>query len=535
MNSSVMSSRPIHVAALLALLATACAGHQPGPALARPALAQPALAPAAPHATVPPAAPARATRAPDEDAVLPRITPDADFRARRPIAALERPFKVPAVKRFRLKNGLPVILAESHKLPLVSIEMVIKTGSAANPKGEAGLADLTANMLDEGTKTRSALQIDDEISSLGAQLATGAAWDASSVSVSGLSENVDKALTVWADVLLNPAFDQKEFVRVKDNLVTALARRKDSPPTIAGITFARVVYGDGHPYGWPTSGTPETIAKLSPEKLRKFFDTHYRPGNAVLVAVGDITEADLRSKMDTLLKSWKAKAVPRTALPKAPPIARTKIYLVDKAGAPQSSIRLGLPGIERTSPDYHRALVMNQIVGGSFKRLDLNLREQKGWTYGARSQFEARRAQGPWSAGGEFVAAHTAEAVAEILREVRAMRDADITDAELQEVKDETIKAFPARFATVNQLGGQMATLAIYGLPDNDLETFTKKIAAVTKAEVRAMAKKYLSPEKMANVVVGDQKTNEPALRKIADVEFRDVDGMPLTTGAAQH
>jgi zinc protease len=465
--------------------------------------------------------------------VPPRVTPDAEFRAQRPKPGAERPFKVPAVKRFKLKNGLKVILAESHKLPLVGMELVVKTGNAANPKGQAGLADLVADMLDEGTRTRNALAIADDIATLGATLGTNAGWDASSVSVSGLSENIDKALAIWADVLLQPAFDDKEYTRVRDNLLTSLRRRKDSPPVVAGLGFARVLYGESHPYGWPSSGTEETVKAITPADLRKFWESYYRPNNAVLVVAGDISEAEVRAKVDPLLKDWKARPVPKVNLPRPLALAKTKVFLVDKAGAPQSSIRIGLVGIERKSPDYYRALVMNHILGGGFKRLGLNLREQKGWTYGVSSFFEARRTPGPWTAGGEFVAAHTAESVAEILKEVKSLRDEEVADKELQETKDELVKGFPARFATVNQIAAQMAALAVYDLPDNDLETYTKKIAAVTRTEVHKMAQKYLNPEHMAIVVVGDQKSNEAALRKIADLELRDLDGNPLPATAA--
>jgi zinc protease len=500
-----------------------------------------ALACAAPAATVPPPVPATVAAAPapepappvvatrpdppPEELVPPRPTPDAEFRNKLPTAEKERPFKVPAVRRLRLKNGLKVILAESHKLPLVGIELVVKTGNAANPKGQAGLADLVADMLDEGTKTRNALAIADDIATLGASLTTNAGWDATSVAVSGLSETIDKALEIWADVVLNPAFDEKELGRVRDNLVTALRRRKDSPPLVAGMTFARVLYGAEHPYGWPANGTEETVKLLTTADLQKFYDTYYRPNNAVLVVAGDITEAALRAKLDPLLKGWKTKSVPTTKLPKPTPVAKTKIVLVDKAGAPQSSIRIGLVGIERKNADYYKALVMNQILGGSFKRLGLNLRELKGWTYGVSSFFEARRTPGPWTAGGEFVAAHTADSVAEILKEIKTLRDEDVSEKELQETKDEITKGFPARFATVNQIAGQMAALAVYDLPDNELETFTKKVAAVSRADVRKMAQKYLVADKMAIVVVGDQKGNEAGLRKVADLELRDLDG----------
>jgi zinc protease len=519
--------RPSATVLALSLVAGACAVIPPPPAAAPPAApavaAEPSLAPAVPARPEPPV---------PAEVVAPRFTPDAEFRTQRPLAGSARPFKVPAVKRFRLKNGLKVILAESHRLPLVGVELVIKTGNAANPRGKAGLADLVADMLDEGTRTRNALAIADDIATLGATLGTNAGWDATSLSISGLSENIDRALAIWADVLLEPAFDEKELGRVRDNLLTALQRRKDSPPLVAGINFARVLYGENHPYGWPATGTQQTIKTITPADLRKFWETFYRPNNAVLVVAGDITAAEVRAKVEPLLKQWKARPVPRVNLPRAVAMARTKVFLVDKAGAPQSSIRIGLVGIDRRSPDYYRAVVMNHILGGGFKRLGLNLRENKGWTYGVSSFFDARRTPGPWTAGGEFVAVHTAESVAEILKEVRSLREAEVSDKELQETKDELIKAFPARFATVNQIAAQMVTLAVYDLPDNDLESYTRKLAAVTRADVHRMAQKYLNPDHMAVVVVGDQKSNEAPLRKIADLELRDLDGNPLPAPA---
>jgi zinc protease len=485
-------------------------------------------------AAPPPAPPAAASTAAGAEAEPPvpaRLTPDATFRADRPAAGPDRPFKLPSVKRFRLSNGLRVILAESPKLPLVSLELVVKSGAAANPRGKAGLAELTANMLDEGTKTRDALAIADEIATLGATLATGASWDASSVSVSGLSETFDQALAIWADVVLNPAFGQDDLERVRQNLLGALTRRRESPPQVASLAFTRLLYGEDHPYGWPTYGTEETLKALTAAELRRFYETHYTPTNAVLVAAGDITEAQLRAKLEAALKGWRARPAPRIVLPKAQTVAKTRIFLIDKPGAPQSSIRVGLVGLERRSPDYHKAMVMNHILGGSFKRLGLNLREQKGWTYGVSSVFEARRSPGPWTAGGEFVAAKTAESVEELRKEIRAMREADVTDRELAETKDEIVKAFPARFATVNQIAAQMAGLAVYDLPDNELESFTRKIAAVTKADVRKMAEKYLDPERLVIVVVGDQRAHERALRQLADVELRDHEGNPLPSG----
>ena len=459
-----------------------------------------------------------------------RTSPDAAFRASLPAPGEKHAFKIPTVKRLRLKNGLPVILAESHKLPLVSVDLVLKTGSSANPKDKAGLAALTANMLDEGTKKRTAPQIASEVAQLGATLTTHATWDATAVSLSVLAENLERALPVWADVLLNPAFAQDDFDRVTSNLLSSLAQRKDYPTMVAGQVYGRAMWGDDHPFGWPDTGTEASIKKLGPADVKHFYDTFYVPNNAVLVVAGDITEKDLHAKLEPLLAGWKPKKLGTIKVPRMMAPDKPRIVLVDKPGAPQSSIRIGLPGIERKNPDYYRALVTNMILGGGFKRLAMNLRETKGWTYGVGSQFDARRATGPWTVSGEFVAAHTADAVEEILKEIEKLRSEDVTDKELAETKDEIIGAFPARFATAGQLASQMTALAVYDLPPTELDGFVAKIAAVNKAQVRQMARKYFRPDNLLIVVVGDRTSNEAALRKIAEVERRDLDGNPIET-----
>jgi zinc protease len=454
-----------------------------------------------------------------------RLTPDAPFRSKLPPAAETHPFKIPPVKHLRLRNGLSVILAESHKLPLVNVNLVLKTGSSANPKDKAGLASLTANMLDEGTKKRTATEIANEIAKLGASLSTYATWDASAISLSTLSDNLERALPVWADVLLGPIFPEDDFKRVVDNLLSSLAQRKDYPTVVAGQVFARSLWGEGHPYGWPDTGTQASVAAIGRADVKRFYETHYVPNNAVLVVSGDITEKQIHSLIEPLLASWKPKKIVPIKLPKASAPEKTGVVLVDKAGAPQSSIRMGLPGLERKNPDYYRALVANQILGGTFRRLTMNLRETKGWTYGVGSQFDARKQGGPWVVSGEFVTGHTADAIEEVVKEIEKLRGEDVTDKELSDVKDEIVGAFPARFATADQLASQMAGLTVYDLPTNELDTFTKKIAAVTKADVRKMAQKYFRPDNLLIVVVGDRTGTESSLRKVAEVERRDQDG----------
>ena len=509
--------------ALLLLSSTlACASAPPAAPAARAASAP---APAT-QTTAAPAAKTTVAAAPG------RETPDAPFRQLAPPAGPEPTFKPPRPKRFKLKNGLDVVLVEFHDLPLVDFNLMIKTGGAANPPDRAGLADLTAHMLDEGTKTRSALAIADQVASLGATLSSGSTWDASNVSLSTLSKNLNAALALFADVVVNPGFEPKEFERVRDNLLTAITRRKDSPPTVAGLALSRLLYGPKHPYGWPMAGVDASIKKLTPSDLRAFYDKYYRPNNAALLVAGDTTEKELRSKLDAAFAKWRPKggAAPKLPAPESASPA-TRIFLIDKADAPQSSIRVGLIGIDRKSPDYFPVTVMNLILGGGFYRLDLNLREGKGWTYGARSTVDSRRAPGPISAGGEFVAPHTADLVAEILKELTSMRDADVTDVELARAKDQIVKSYPARFATRANVAAQLAELAVFGLPDSTLADYTRKITAVTKDDVRRVARKYLDSSHLTIVVVGDRKSLAEPLAKLAPVEERDLDGNPPVSG----
>ncbi len=308
-----------------------CATPQPAAPAAPAAPISAPLVPKTPVVLVPattpppPPPPAAAPSSPQ------RETPDAPFRANAPAPGAEPQFKVPGFKRFKLKNGLDVILAEFHDLPLVDVSLVVKAGGGANPPELAGLAEMTANMLDEGTKTRSALDIADEMAVLGANLATASSWDASTATMSVLTKNLDAALAVWADVVQNPAFSEPEFARVRDNLLTAIARRKDSPPVIATLAMSKILYGDKHPFAWPMTGVEASLKKLTVADLHKFYDAYYRPNNAVLIVAGDVTEAVLRPKLESALKSWKSRPVPKRKLA-APPVAtRTKIVL-DRQG-----------------------------------------------------------------------------------------------------------------------------------------------------------------------------------------------------------
>jgi zinc protease len=464
-----------------------------------------------------------------------RITPDAEFRTRPPLPGPERPFSMPPARHFRLKNGLPVVLVESRRLPLVGLELVVRSGNAANPPGLSGLASLVARQIGAGTSTRDAAQIADELAQIGASFGARADWDASSVSLSVLREQLDPALALWAEVLLAPAFDEQELARTRDGLLASLVRRRDDPVRIAETVFARVLFGEEHPYGWPADGTEGSLKRIEAADLRSFHGTYFRPNNAVLIVAGDVSEPELRGKLEPLLGAWRASPVPPVRRPGPPPGGQTTIYLVNTPGAARSAVRIGLPGITRNSPDLHRALVMNHLLGGAFKRFDVSLREQKGWAYSVRSAFDTRSGVGPWVTRAEVVGNRAPDTVAEILRILKVLREREVTEQELRETQGEIIRAFPARLATVSQMAGQLADLAAYGLPASELAAFTRKIAAVSTADLRRTAQKYLLPDRLTVVVTGDRRTLEPALRRIAPVEIRDTEGNPIAVPVAYH
>lgn len=510
------------------------------PALACASAPEPAPPALADFAPLPPAEASAAAPAP-RPVVAPRTparsNPDEPFRHDRPAGEPDRPLALPASTRLTLPGGLPVVLLTDRRLPMVHLRMLIRAGSAADPRGRAGLAELCANMLDEGTRTHSALQLAEELEQVGATLQTSASWDASTVALSVLSEHLPVAARLWADVLLSPAFHPDDLERVRANLLAQLARKKDSPTVLAGDVFHRALYGDKHPFGWPAEGTPDTLSAIDVAALRRFFADHYRPRNAVLIAAGDLDEADLRAVVAPLLQGWTGAARATPPIPAAPgPPARggkpgsdrPRIFLTDKPAAPQSSIRVGLPGLARRDPDYHAAVVMNEILGGGFRRLTLNLRERRGWTYGVYSRFAFRRAPGPWVVSGEFIADKTADAVAEIVREIRELRDTDVPVTELAEAKASLIRAYPARFATVRSAAAQLAELAIHDLPPRELDDFQRRIGQVTVADVRRVARRVLRDEALTVAVAGDRAGNEKALRALGVVTLVDAEGRPL-------
>ncbi|MGE3520297.1 MAG: M16 family metallopeptidase [Vicinamibacterales bacterium] len=426
--------------------------------------------------------------------------------------------KLPQVQKARLSNGLPVWIVELHEVPVAQVNLVVLSGSADDPVGKYGVASLATAMLTEGAGTRSALELADAIDFLGATLTTGISSDASSVRLHTPVARLSEALALMADVALRPTFPPDELDRQRQQRLTNLLQAKDDPATIAALAFARVLYGRTHRFGTATMGTAETLAAFTPEDLRAFYRTTFRPDNATLIVAGDVAPATLLPELEKSFGGWAAPANPGSSdvrLPTPPQRTRREVYLVDKPNAPQSQIRIGTVGVPRSTPDYFPLLVLNTILGGSFSsRLNLNLREQHGYTYGASSSFDMRQEAGPFTAGAGVQTDKTKESLQEFFKELNGILQ-PIPPEELARAKNYVSLRFPGSFETTGDISRRLEEALVYGLPDDYFSNYVQNIAAVTASDVQRVAKRYVQPDRAAIVVVGDRKTIEPAIRSL--------------------
>jgi zinc protease len=442
---------------------------------------------------------------------------------------------LPPITTREFSNGLRLIIVEHHELPVADFALIVRSGYEVDPHGRAGLASLTAALLDEGTPTRSALQIADQQAFLGVRLNTSASWDASTVSLHTPTAQLDSALALFADIVLNPTFSQGEVERLRVERLTLLTQLKDRPTAIADQAYAAIVFGSDHPYGRPTLGTEASVKGITRGDVRGYYDEHYRPNNATLVVVGDIRAADIEQRLSMLLGRWQRRNMPQVVFTKAPvrdnaSARRRTIYLIDKPGAAQSSVRIGAIGVARSTPDYFPLLVMNTVLGVPFtSRLMQNLRETHGYTYGARSRFDMRRDAGPFTASAEIVTAKTDSALIEFMKELRAIRDT-VPQAELQKAKRYLQLMLPSLFETTGDIAYQITPLAVYGVPLDFYNNYVQQIERVTQADVQRVARKYIDPERLSIVVVGDRKQIEGGIGKLGlgELLLRDMYGRPI-------
>ena len=451
---------------------------------------------------------------------------------KQPAPKADPKFTLPNIEKTKLSNGLEVWLVRQTELPIVSMNMVFKTGSTNDPQNLSGLSDFTAGLLDEGTKKRSAVEIANEVQDIGAQLFAGGSDDASSVRMATLNKNIDKALDIFSDVIQNPEFPTEEVETYRKRQLVGLLQRRDNPNAIAGLVYNKILYGTAHPYGVALS---EKSAKaIKREDLVEYHNTFYRPNNAVLIVVGDTDLKTLKPKLESSFKDWKAGNISQATFPDAPVQEKALIYVVDKPGAAQSVINIGQIGVSRDSPDYFPLQVMNTLLGGGFtSRINMNLREDKGYTYGARSGFAFRRGAGPFTASAPVQTAVTAESVLEFLKEIKGVRgEIPVTQAELDYNKQSLIRRFPSGFETVDQIASQLGNVVTYDLPDTYFNDYITRINSVTLDDINRVANKYLTPEKMAILIVGDRNVIEPKLKEIKglgdSIVYLDAEGNEL-------
>ncbi len=422
---------------------------------------------------------------------------------------------LPDIQRFTLANGLPVLLLESHRVPVVQVALVVKAGAVDEPVGREGLASMTAAMLDEGAGARSALEIADAIDYLGAELATNAGMHTTAVTLHTPLVRLADALPVMADVALRPTFPEEELERQRAERLTTLLQWRDEPRALASVAFAEALYGAEHPYGRPTLGNAASLQAVSTDDLRAFHAARFRPGDATLIVVGDVTRGSVEPLLAAAFGEWRGVTAPPAALPAARQVAAREIWIVDKPGAEQSEIRLGRIGAERLTDDYYALVVMNTILGGSFTaRLNNVLREERGYSYGAFSGFDFRPAPGPFVAQAAVQTAVTDSALAIFVREIRGMLE-PVPEDELERARNYVALGYPQSFETVASTAGQMAEIAVYDLPLDTFDHFIDRILAVTAEDVTRVARKYLDPDRVAIIVVGDRTVIEPGIRAL--------------------
>ncbi|MCC6397824.1 MAG: insulinase family protein [Bacteroidetes bacterium] len=412
---------------------------------------------------------------------------------------------IPEIQESRLPNGLTLWLVEHHSLPLVVSSVVLRAGSDCDPEGKSGLASLTAEALDAGTHTSSRAAIAERFEFVGATFRPQTYHDGSVFTLSTLAGHHQETFGVMADLLVNAVFPQDEVERLRRQRLTSLLQQKDRPATIATKVFSRHLFGRVHPYGTDAGGDEPGLEVIRRADLQAFQGDYYAPDRAIVIAVGDIAMPALLERVSGSLAGWRAKrGTPiRRSIAAVP--AAGDLVIVDRPGSVQSEIRLGGFGIARNTDDYYAVAVMNRILGGQFSsRLNANLREKRGLTYGAWSTFQALRTPGPFVAGGAFHTEKTAEASSELLHELELMRDGGISDEELRFAQESLAGSFALAFETPAQIAQALSVIPLYDLPKDTFATYTDRLREVTREDVLRVARRYLDTSRMTMVIVGD-------------------------------
>lgn len=484
----------------------------------------------------PPATKAEEEQQAKEGGPITGSMPDEAWRGKAPQAANAAKLSLPIPTSFKLANGLTVYVMEQHNLPIIAAHLIVLSGSDANPPDVPGLASFTAAMLTEGTNRRSAPQIADDAAQIGTAVHSNSTNDFSSVNIDTLTQNIGPALDLLSDVTLNPKFDPAEIERVRKLRQTQLLQLKDDPVRLGFRAFRKVVYGASHPYGYLEIGTEKANQAIKRDQMSKFWQSGYAPGNSAVVLSGDITVQNARALAEKYFGGWKGDTNKHLPPPVNTKTTRT-IYIVDKPAAPQTFVFAGGIGAPRSTPDYVPIEVMNNALGGLFSsRLNMNLREQHGYTYGAFSVFAYRRGPGIFGAGGSIRTDATAPAVQETFKELERIRTSPLSPEELKFAKGAFSLSLAGYFETSDFTSNAMGDLFTYDLPLDYYNRLPAQIDAVSAQEVQRVANAYIHPETSVVVAAGDRAKIEPELKKLSlgPVEVLDVEGNPARADAAK-
>jgi zinc protease len=457
------------------------------------------------------------------------INVDEPWRNTQPEAGAVKSLTLATPVTETLSNGLMLVLSERHEVPMVAANLVFRDGSGVNPLEKPGLVSFTTAMLDEGTTSRSALMLADELALLGASLSTASSMDAVTVSARSLSKNFAATLALLADVSLHPSFPAAEIDRERASRLAQLVQQRDNPTQLAGQLAMTAVYGARHPYGFSEIGTDASVKALTRADVEAVWKQHFVPNNAALVVAGDITMSELRGLAEKMFGTW-GRGSPAPAQNASPAMTSARVVIVDTPGSAQTQLQVAGIGAERSTADFRALQVLNLALGGSFSsRINLNLRETHGYTYGARSQFTFRRAPGPFQVSSGVQTDVTAPAVSEIFKELRGIVERPMSDEELPRAKDALSYSLPSSFEGSANTVNNLSNVFIYNLGLDYFVRSAAEVSAVTAKQATDAARKYLVPEKMVVIAVGDRSKIEAGLRelRLGPVEMWTAEGTP--------
>jgi zinc protease len=423
----------------------------------------------------------------------------------RPAAGPPRPYRFPIIEKGMLDNGTQLIVSRVPKLPLVTLSAVIGAGSALDPENREGAASLTARLLIEGTRRRSATQLTEALEKIGTSISTGADWDSSLATVTSLTDHFGEVAGIFAEVLLEPTFPERELQRLKAERIADLLQIESEPRTLADEAFQSFIYSQKSRFAIQGGGSKESVEAMTAADILGFYRGGYAPRKTALIVAGDVSYAEAEDTLARAFRNWASAGEATSARENAIAYTSRRVRVIDRRGASQSELRVGHGGVPRNHPDYFPIVVMNAILGGLFgSRINLNLREAHGYTYGASSYFDWRKSAGPFVISTAVQTEVTAAALTEILRELDRMRQDPVAAAELSLAKDYLDGVFPIRYETTGAVAAALANMIVFDLPEDYFDSYRQNIQSVSAEQVLDAAQKHLRPELLQTLIVGD-------------------------------